>query len=463
MDISAFSKKTKSVIKISQEICREFRHEEILPEHLFLALIRSGYVTGVLKQADKSPNFLTEQVEKVLKTLPLSESFSPSASVEYQSCLLRASDERESLKDSEVEPIHILLGLLDSETTIDEEFRKNIMLTKSVVYDALSEVKMVAKISDAEGGVEGEAPLLNYCRDMIEMARSGELDPVVGREDDIKQVMEILLRRRKNNPVVIGEPGVGKTAIIEGLAQNVVAGTVPKHLKGLKILSLDLAQMVAGAKYKGEFEERMNNLISDLAKIKKPVALFIDEIHSIISTGGGGGGMDAAHILKPALARGRIQMIGATTTDEFKKHLEKDKALTRRFQRVILAEPDIDQSVQILNGIKVKYEEHHSLKYSDEAIKSAVTLSKRYMTDRQLPDKAIDLLDQSAATYNVNRERFFDEKQTILTEIDEMEKKLSSGSTDMDELKKAVDQLSERVAEIESTFAYRDYQGKQSA
>ena len=455
MDISDYSSKAKAVIKSAREIAISMHHPEISCEHLLLSILRQedGTVKGILNQAEKSSAYIESLVEDKLSKIPGRFDSRPTAvaAPSLQSVLILANEEKNRLSDTFLEPEHLFLALMDEGSALSADLKNKIDLRKNEIYKAISELSVLENITTPEV-VEKEVPsTINYCLDLIELARAGELDPVVGRDQEIVQLIQILSRRRKNNPVLIGGAGVGKTAIVEGLAQKIADGQVTSNLTDVKIFSLDLGSLVAGAKYKGEFEERFKNLLSDIVKSNGKIILFIDELHTIVGAGNPAGSMDAANLIKPALARGNLKVIGATTEEEYTKSVEKDKALERRFQRILVEEPDYQVAVFILAGIKEKYEQHHNVSFSDDSIPAAVRFSQRYLRDRLLPDKALDLLDESAARFRVNHDITAEKMERMNSKIEQMETKLRiirSDESPSDDLR--AEEIEDAIRKLES-------------
>ena len=429
MDISTYSQKAKSAVRNARELATSMQHPEINCEHLLLSILRQedGAVKSILNHLEKSSGYIESLIDdklaKVQKRYDLAGK--AAASPSFQSVLIRAAEEQKRLSDGLLEPEHLLLALLDEGSALDAELKNKIDLRKNEIYQAMSELRVLEHITTPEA--EKEVPTtISYCLDLTELAKSGELDPVIARDKEIIQLIQILSRRRKNNPVLVGGAGVGKTAIVEGLAQQIADGRVTKSLAQVKILSLDLGSLVAGAKYKGEFEERFKNLIGEMIKSQGQVILFIDEIHTIVGAGNPAGSMDAANMIKPALARGDIRVVGATTEEEYTKFIEKDKALDRRFQKILVEEPDFDVAVSILEGLKEKYEKHHEVSFSDESIVASVRFSQRYLGGRFLPDKALDLMDESAARFRVHYDVTSERIDSLAAEVEGIERELSS-------------------------------------
>ncbi|WP_372945403.1 ATP-dependent chaperone ClpB [Muriicola sp.] len=397
MNINNFTIKSQEVIQLAQQITQEMQHPQIENEHLFKALMETdeNVLPFILKKLNVNLVLVKQILEKELQSTPKVSGGELQFSKEAGKTLTEASIAAKNMKDDFVSLEHILLAIFKSKSKI-ARILKDQGVTEKDLRSAIIELRKGAKVT-SQSAEDTYNALNKYARNLNEEADSGKLDPVIGRDEEIRRVLQILSRRTKNNPMLVGEPGTGKTAIAEGLAHRIIQGDVPENLKDKVIYSLDMGALIAGAKYKGEFEERLKSVIKEVTSSDGDIVLFIDEIHTLVGAGGGQGAMDAANILKPALARGELRAIGATTLDEYQKYFEKDKALERRFQKVMVNEPDTESAISILRGIKEKYEAHHKVRIKDEAVIAAVELSQRYITDRFLPDKAIDLMDEAAS------------------------------------------------------------------
>ncbi|GGD37500.1 ATP-dependent chaperone ClpB [Muriicola marianensis] len=397
MNINNFTIKSQEVIQLAQQIAQEMQHPQIENEHLFKALMETdeNVLPFILKKLNVNLTLVKQILEKELQSIPKVSGGELQFSKEAGKTLTEASITAKNMKDEFVSLEHILLAIFKSKSKI-ARILKDQGVTEKDLLSAIGELRKGAKVT-SQSAEDTYNALNKYARNLNEEADSGKLDPVIGRDEEIRRVLQILSRRTKNNPMLVGEPGTGKTAIAEGLAHRIIQGDVPENLKDKVIYSLDMGALIAGAKYKGEFEERLKSVIKEVTSSDGDIVLFIDEIHTLVGAGGGQGAMDAANILKPALARGELRAIGATTLDEYQKYFEKDKALERRFQKVMVNEPDTESAISILRGIKEKYEAHHKVRIKDEAVIAAVELSQRYITDRFLPDKAIDLMDEAAS------------------------------------------------------------------
>ncbi len=441
--------KSQEALREGVDLASRKGNPELLPEHMLIAMLgQEGGVAGpLLQKAGADLSALEAQFQKRIDGLPrVSGGAEPGLSRRASEMLRKAEDEAKALKDDFVSVEHFVLALAKS----DREAQAVFELAGGVTYDkllaALAQVRGSQRVTDKDP--EGKFQALDkYCRDLTEMARRGKSDPVVGRDEEIRRVMQVLSRRTKNNPVLIGEPGVGKTAIVEGIAQRVIRGDVPESLKNKRLVSLDMGALVAGAKYRGEFEDRLKAVLKEVESASGQIILFIDEIHTIVGAGAAEGAMDAANLLKPALARGELRCIGATTLDEYKKRIEKDAALERRFQPVFVGQPTVEDTIAILRGLKERYEVHHGIRIQDAALVAASTLSDRYVTERFLPDKAIDLIDEAAAKIKM-------ESDSMPAEIDAVVRKLTQLQIEEAALKKERDQASkQRLAAVGQEIA----------
>jgi len=408
------TEKSREAVVRAQELAQQQEHVEILPLHLLAGLLgeEEGAILPVLQNVGANVGRLKQIVTSELARLPKATGTQTGAARSFMEALNQAQKEADRLKDDFVSTEHLLIGLTDVKSEARDILAVN-GVTRDAVLGALKDVRGGQRVTDENPEQKYQA-LERYGRDLVELARQGKLDPVIGRDEEIRRTMQVLSRRTKNNPVLIGEPGVGKTAIVEGLAIRILKGDVPASLKDKKLVALDMGALVAGAKFRGEFEDRLKAVIKEVTQSAGRVILFIDELHTVVGAGKAEGSMDAGNLLKPALARGELRTIGATTLDEYRKHIEKDPALERRFQPVKVGEPTVEDTIAILRGLKQRYENHHKVRITDAAIVSAAVLSDRYIQDRFLPDKAIDLIDEAASKLRIEN----DSKPTVLDEID---------------------------------------------
>lgn len=397
MNINNFTIKSQEAIQQAQQLAQAMTHQQVENEHLFKAIteVDENVMPFLLKKLNVNAAMVSQVVDKELQSLPKVTGGEMAFSREAGKTLNEASIIAKDMKDEYVSVEHLLLAIFKSKSKV-AQILKDQGVTEKDLKAAIEELRKGGRVT-SQSAEETYNALNKYARNLNELADSGKLDPVIGRDEEIRRILQILSRRTKNNPILVGEPGTGKTAIAEGLAHRIVQGDVPENLKDKMIFSLDMGALIAGAKYKGEFEERLKAVIKEVTSSNGNIVLFIDEIHTLVGAGGGQGAMDAANILKPALARGELRAIGATTLDEYQKYFEKDKALERRFQKVTVDEPDTESAISILRGLKEKYEAHHKVRIKDEAVIAAVELSQRYITNRFLPDKAIDLMDEAAS------------------------------------------------------------------
>jgi ATP-dependent Clp protease ATP-binding subunit ClpB len=423
MNLNNYTIKAQELIQQSQQLAFTAGNPNIETEHLLKALLEQedSPIDFLLKKSNVTLNLLEAKLTEALGRLPKAQGAEPAQSIsrDLNNALLRTANVLKTFGDEFVTPEHLLLVLLQgSDNTA--RLLKEAGLTEKALVAAIKDLRKGEKVTSQTQSQEYNA-LNKYAKNLNEMARQGKLDPVIGRDEEIRRTLHILSRRSKNNPILVGEPGVGKTAIAEGLAMRIVNGDVPENLKSKIIYALDMGQLIAGAKYKGEFEERLKAVVKEVSTSDGEIILFIDEIHTLVGAGGGEGAMDAANILKPALARGELRAVGATTLNEYQKYFEKDKALERRFQKVMIQEPSVEDAISILRGLKDRYESHHHVRIKDEAIIAAVELSNRYISDRFLPDKAIDLIDESAAKLRLEMNSMPEELDTLERQIRQLE------------------------------------------
>ncbi len=444
MNFNNFTIKSQSAIQKAVETTRQGKNQAIEPVHLLKGVISEGesVVNFIFQKLGVNPGFVAQQLDKEIASLPKVSGGEPYLSSASNDALEKASECAQKRGDQYVSLEMMLLGILVSNNSAST-IMKNAGVTESDFNKAVDELRKGKTVGEQSAEDQYNA-LEKYAINLNERARSGKLDPVIGRDDEIRRVLQILSRRTKNNPMLIGEPGTGKTAIAEGLAQRIVRGDVPENLKSKQVFSLDMGALVAGAKYKGEFEERLKAIVNEIIQSNGEIILFIDEIHTLVGAGKGEGAMDAANILKPALARGELRSIGATTLDEYQKYFEKDKALERRFQKVMIDEPDEESAIAILRGLKERYENHHKVRIRDEAIIAAVQLSERYITDRFLPDKAIDLIDEAAAKLRL-------EIDSVPQALDEIMRKITQLEIEREAIKREGD--SQKMAELDKELA----------
>ena len=448
MNYDQFTLKAQDAIQQANSIAQQEDHSEIGTEHLLLALLEQedGVIPPLVERIGLKVSTLIQQVEDLLATYPrITGNAQVSFSPELQKILAKAEKEVTSLKDEYLSTEHLFLAIAQSDSRCGNLLRNN-GITKDSILSALKAVRGNQRVTNQDPEATMQS-LEKYCKDLTTLAKQEKIDPVIGRDEEIRRVMQVLSRRTKNNPVLIGEPGVGKTAIVEGLARRIVSGDVPDSLKDKRLLSLDLGALVAGAKFRGEFEERLKSVISEVQKSEGRIILFIDELHTLVGAGASEGSMDASNMLKPALSRGEIHVIGATTLDEYRKYIEKDSALERRFQQVYCAEPSVEDTIAILRRIKEKYEVHHGVRIRDEALVAAATLSNRYITSRFLPDKAIDLVDEAASRLKM-------EIESQPTELDQVERRILQLTIEKQALSKETDTASiERLEKLEKELA----------
>ncbi len=453
MNLNNYTIKSQEIIQAAQQVAFNNGNSNIETNHLLKAMLddEESPVDFLLKKNNINVIFLKQKLEESIARLPKVSGTDPAQSVsrEMNNALLRANGLLKQFKDEFISVEHLLLSLVGGSDDVSR-ILKDAGLTEKGLKAAIIDLRKGATVNSQTSSQQYNA-LQKYGRNLNDMAREGKLDPVIGRDEEIRRTLHILSRRSKNNPILVGEPGVGKTAIAEGLAHRIVNGDVPENLRSKIIYTLDMGQLIAGAKYKGEFEERLKSVIKEVAESDGEIILFIDEIHTLVGAGGGEGAMDAANILKPALARGELRAIGATTLSEYQKYFEKDKALERRFQKVMIDEPSVEDAISILRGLKDRYETHHHVRIKDEAIIAAVELSTRYITDRFLPDKAIDLIDESAAKLRL-------EMNSMPEELDELERKIRQLEIEREAIKRENDEykLKQLSLDISTLAMQRD-------
>src|SRR5687768_7961371 len=449
MNLNKYTEKAQEAIIAAQNLASEQNHSEVTPEHLLVALVEQegGIVPSILRKMNIEPARVLADARALLKSVPQAYGGDVRLSPRMKLVFDSAEAEAKRLQDEYVSTEHLLVALASEVgRSPAAQLLQRAGATKDAIYAALTQVRGNQRVTSQNPESTYEA-LTRYGRDLTDLARKGKLDPVIGRDEEVRRVIQVLSRRTKNNPVLIGEPGVGKTAIVEGLAQRIVRGDVPEGLKNKKIFGLDMGALVAGAKYRGEFEERLKAVLKEISESEGQIVLFIDELHTVVGAGAAEGAMDASQMLKPMLARGELHTIGATTLDEYRKHIEKDAALERRFQPVMVGEPTVEDTISILRGLRERYEIHHKVRFKDAALVAAAVLSHRYISDRFLPDKAIDLVDEAASKLRM-------EIDSMPAELDEVRRRVMQLEIEREALRKEKDKASvERLARLEQELA----------
>jgi ATP-dependent Clp protease ATP-binding subunit ClpB len=450
MNINKYTEKAREAVAAAIDLAKQYNNPQLEPEHLLVALAeqREGIVPELLRKMNVDPVAFAREARDLVKSFPQAYGGSePGMSPRFRLVTDQAQAEADRLKDDFVSTEHLLIAIADEGGRAPSaQLLKQHRVTRDAILQALTTVRGSQRVTSENPEATFQA-LEKYGRDLTEAARKGKLDPVIGRDEEIRRVIQVLSRRTKNNPVLIGEPGVGKTAIVEGLAQRIIRGDVPEGLKNKRIVALDMGSLVAGAKYRGEFEERLKAVLKEIADAQGQIILFIDELHTVVGAGASEGSMDASNMLKPMLARGELHTIGATTLDEYRKYIEKDAALERRFQPVMVNEPSVEDTISILRGLRERYELHHGVRIKDSALVAAAVLSHRYISDRFLPDKAIDLVDEAASKLRM-------EIDSMPAELDELERRIMQLEIEREALKKERDKASkERLAKLEKELA----------
>ncbi len=461
MRFDRFTERAQEAAQRAAEIIQRYGHNQIDTEHILLALIEQpqGIITQILEQLKVDANALAERLDYILRTSPKASIFGGGAGQIFITPRVKriidlANEEASRLKDEYISTEHLFLAILSERNTPSARLLEGAGLTRDRVYDCIVMMRGGQRVTDPQAETRFRT-LEKYSRDLTQQAREGKLDPVIGRDNEILRVMQILSRRTKNNPVLIGEAGVGKTAIVEGLAQKIATNDVPEILSGKRVVSLDLSAMIAGSRFRGEFEERLKASIEEVQRAEGEIILFIDELHTVVGAGAAQGAMDASNMLKPALSRGELQLIGATTLDEYHKHIEKDAALERRFAPVYVEEPNVEDTIKMLRGLRDRYEAHHKVRFSDDALVAAARLSAQYVTERHLPDKAIDLMDEAAAKLRVALYSLPADLKAMKSEIERLQAEEEQAGVERD-YERAARMKAERLRKEEEFNQLRD-------
>src|SRR5512147_1503336 len=456
MRFDRFTERAQEAAQRAAEIIQRYGHNQIDTEHILLALIEQpgGVIPQILEKLSVSPEALTERLDATLRASPKANIFGGGAGQIFITPRVKriidlANEEANRLKDEYISTEHIFLAILSERSTPAARLLEGAGVTRERVYDAIQQIRGGQRVTDPQAETRYRT-LERFSRDLTQMAREGKLDPVIGRDTEILRVIQILSRRTKNNPVLIGEAGVGKTAIVEGLAQKIASNDVPEILSGKRVVQLDLSAMIAGSRFRGEFEERLKAVIEEVQRSQGEIIMMIDELHTVVGAGAAQGAMDASNMLKPALARGELQTIGATTLDEYHKYIEKDAALERRFAPIYVEEPTVDDTIKMLQGLRDRYEAHHKVRFADDALVAAARLADRYVTDRRLPDKAIDLMDEAAAKLRVALYSMPTELKRMKSEIERLQAEEEQSSTSRD-YERAANKKAERLR-LETIF-----------
>jgi ATP-dependent Clp protease ATP-binding subunit ClpB len=449
MRLDKLTIKSQEALQAAQHLADKYEHQQIEPEHLLEAILQQdgGIAEPMLKKLGADPAIVLNRIDAALRKLPkVSGSGETYISPRTKKVLDAAFKEAQRLNDEFVSIEHLLIAIAEERGSEAAKILSSLGVSKDAIFKVLTEIRGSQRVTDQNPEEKYQA-LQRYSRDLTEQARKGKLDPVIGRDTEIRRVIQVLSRRTKNNPVLIGEPGVGKTAIVEGLAQRIINGDVPEGLKDKRLMALDMGALLAGAKYRGEFEDRLKAVLKEIEEASGEIILFIDELHTVVGAGAAEGAIDASNMLKPALARGELRCVGATTLNEYRKYVEKDAALERRFQPILVGEPTVEDTISILRGLKERYEVHHGVRITDSAIVAAATLSHRYISDRFLPDKAIDLIDEAASRLRM-------EIDSLPAEIDEVQRKLMQMEIEREALKREKDKASqERLEKLNKEIA----------